>query len=117
MRMNNPGANSNASPRRVRRLLNAAFALALAASFCASNFAGLFRSRAAGLARSVIVEFKADPGAVWKARLERSGQKVSDAQLQQYRAGVTAQQNSFLEELKARGISFNVEGVDLKDFA
>jgi subtilisin family serine protease len=98
-------------------LLNAAFALVLAASFCASNFAGLFRAQAAGLARSVIVEFKADPGAVWKAKLEKSGQKVSDEQLQQYRASVTAQQNSFLAELRSRGVRFNVEGVDLKDFA
>ena len=117
MRTNNPGVNSSASPRRVRLMLNAAFALAVAASFLASNFAGLFRARAAGLARSVIVEFKAEPGAVWKARLEKSGQKVSDEQLQQYRASVTAQQNRFLEELKSRGISFEVEGVDLKDFA
>src|SRR5215203_5572641 len=108
MRMNNPGVNSAASPRRVRRMMSATFALVLAASFAASNFAGLFRARAAGLARSVIVEFKADPGAVWKARLEKSGQKVSDAQLEQYRASVTAQQNSFLEELKSQGVAFKV---------
>jgi subtilisin family serine protease len=115
MRTNNPGVNSSASPRR--RLLSATFALVVAASVLASGFAGLFRAQAAGLARSVIVEFKAEPGAVWKARLEKSGQKVSDEQLQQYRASVTAQQNQFLEELKSRGISFRVEGVDLKDFA
>src|SRR5215212_2862501 len=115
MRINSHKVTSSASPRRVRRLLNAAFALALAASFIGSGLAGLFRTQAAGLARSVIVEFKADPGAVWKARLEKSGQRVSDEQLQQYRAGVTAQQNSFLAELKSRGISFTVEGVALKD--
>src|SRR5829696_6869235 len=117
MRMNNPRVNSSASPRRVRRMLVAALALVVAASFVASSFAGLFHARAAGLAGSVIVEFKADPGAVWKAKLEKSGQKVSHEQLQQYRASVTAQQNQFLEELKSRGISFTVEGVDLKDFA
>ena len=117
MRMNKPKVTSSASPRRVRRLLNTVFALALAASFIGSGFAGLFRTQAAGLARSVIVEFKADPGAVWKAKLEKSGQRVSDEQLRQYRASVTAQQNSFLEELKSRGINFTVEGVDLKDFA
>src|SRR5215212_1091965 len=115
MRLNNHEVSSSASPRRVRRVLGAAFALVLAAAFVGSNFAGLFRARAAGLARSVIVEFKADPGAVWKARLEKSDQKVSNEQLQQYRAGVTAQQNSFLAELKSRGISFTVEGVALKD--
>src|SRR5829696_8801153 len=117
MRMNSHKVTSSASPRRVRRLLNAAFALALAASFIGSGFAGLFRTQAAGLARSVIVEFKADPGAVWKAKLEKAGQKVSDEQLQQYRASVTAQQNQFLEELKSRGVAFTVEGVDQKDFA
>src|SRR5215204_7265324 len=117
MRTNNPEVNSSASPRRVRRILVAALALALAATFAASSFAGLFRAQAAGLARSVIVEFKADPGAVWKAKMEKSGQKVSAEQLQQYRASVTAQQNQFLEELKSRGISFKVEGIDLKDFA
>src|SRR5215216_2558860 len=117
MRMNNPGVNSSASPRRVRRLLGAAFAVVLATSFVAASFAELFRAQAAGLARSVIIEFKADPGAVWKARLEKSGRKVSAEQLQQYRAQVTAQQNQFLEELKSRGVSFTVEGVDLRDFA
>src|SRR5215203_5325321 len=95
MRTNNPEVNSSGSPRRVRRILVAAL----------------------GLARSVIVEFKADPGAVWKAKMEKSGQKVSAEQLQQYRASVNAQQNQFLEELKSRGIQFTVEGVDLKDFA
>src|SRR5215216_4873633 len=98
MRMNKAKVNSSASLHRVRRLLVAAFALLLAASFVASSFAGLFRARAAGLARSVIVEFKADPGAVWKAKLEKSGRKVSDEQLQQYRSSLTAQQNSFLAE-------------------
>ena len=117
MRMNSPRVNSSASPRRVRRLVYAALALVLVASFVNTVFVGLFHAQAAGLARSVIVEFKADPGAVWKAKLEKTGQKVSTEQLQQYRASVTAQQNSFLEELKSRGVAFTVEGVDLKDFA
>jgi subtilisin family serine protease len=115
--MNNPKVGSCASPRRVRRLLTAACSAALAAAFVCSAFAGLFRTEAAGLARSVIVELKAEPGAVWKARMERSGRSVSDEQLRQYRASVTAQQDQFLEELKARGVRFTVEGVDLKDFA
>ena len=117
MRMNKPKVKISASPRRTRRFLSAAFAFVVAASFIGSGVAGLFRAQAAGLARSVIVEFKADPGAVWKAKLEKSGQKVTDEQLQQYRASLTAQQDSFLEELKSRGIQFTVEGVDLKDFA
>src|SRR5919112_932753 len=108
MRMNKPGVEISASPRRVRRLLSATLALALAASFVGSAFNGLFKAQAAGLARSVIVEFKADPGAVWKAKTEKTGQRVSDEQLQQYRASVNAQQNQFLEELKSRGVQFTV---------
>src|SRR5919112_1923747 len=102
MRMNDTRVKTSASPRRVRRLVGAAFALLAAASFVGAGLAGLFRTQAAGLARSVIVEFKADPGAVWKAKLEKSGQRVSDEQLRQYRASVTAEQNSFLEELRSR---------------
>ncbi|HEX7313418.1 MAG TPA: S8 family serine peptidase [Pyrinomonadaceae bacterium] len=117
MRTTVPEVNHSASRRRVRRVASVVLAFALAASFVASNFAGLFGARAAGLARSVIVEFKADPGAVWKAKLEKTGQKVSDAQLQQYRASINAQQDRFLEELKSRGIQFTVVGTDLKDFA
>ncbi|HEX8720159.1 MAG TPA: S8 family serine peptidase [Pyrinomonadaceae bacterium] len=112
MRMNNPKVKSTA-----RRAVSAALALVVAASFAAAGFAGLFRAQAAGLARSVIVEFKADPGAVWKAKQEKAGRRVSDEQLRQYRASVNAQQNQFLEELKSRGVSYTVEGVDLKDFA
>ncbi len=117
MKMNKPGVKISASPRRVRRLLNAALSLALAASFVGSALGGLFRAQAAGLARSVIVEFKADPGAVWKAKMEKSGQRVSDEQLCEYRASVTSAQDSFLEELKSRGIQFSLVGTDLKDFA
>ncbi|MET0626174.1 MAG: S8 family serine peptidase [Pyrinomonadaceae bacterium] len=115
--MNKTGVKISASPRRVRRLLNVALALALAASFVGSAFNGLFRAQAAGLARSVIVEFKADPGAVWKSRMEKTGQRVSDEQLRQYRASLTSAQDRFLEELKSRGIQFSVVGTDLKDFA
>ncbi len=117
MRMNNPGVNISPSRRRARRLLNACVALALAASFIGSALGGLFRAQAAGLSRSVIVEFKADPGAVWKAKLEKAGQSVSDEQLTQYRASVTSAQDRFLKELESRGIQFSVVGADLKDFA
>src|SRR5687768_4545649 len=102
---------------RPGRRFFAACALALAATLCASTFGPLFRARAAGVAHAVIVEFKADPGAVWKAKMEKAGQRVSDEQLQSYRDSLTAQQNQFLEQLKGQGVSYTVVGTDLKDFA
>jgi subtilisin family serine protease len=116
MRRNKSKFESSNSTLRVRRL-TALCAIFMAALLSNSSMFGLFKAEAAGLARSVIVEFKAEPGAVWKARQEKSGRTVSDEQLQQYRASITAQQNQFLEELRSRGISFTVEGTDLKDFA
>lgn len=95
----------------------AACALALMLALVNSAFVNLFRVEASGIARSVIVELKTDPGAVWKAKMEKAGQPVSDAQLQDYRNSVAAQQNQFLEELQARGINYTIDGVDLKDFA
>jgi subtilisin family serine protease len=92
-------------------------ALAIMLALINSMFFGFIKTEAAGIARSVIIEFKTEPGAVWKARLERSGQTVSDEQLQAYRNSVTSEQNQFLEQLKAQGISYTLDGVDLKDLA
>jgi subtilisin family serine protease len=99
-----------------RRII-AVCALALMFALINSMFVSLFRAEAAGSARSVIIEFQTDPGAVWKAKMEKSGQSVSDEQLQSYRNSVTAEQNQFLEQLKSQGISYTIDGVDLKDFA
>ena len=71
---------------------------------------------ASGIAQSVIVQLKDEPAAVWKARQLQAGNSVSDEQLQAYRNSVTARQNSFLENLQTRGISYEIDGVDLKDF-
>lgn len=92
-------------------------ALAMMLALINSMLLGFIRTEAAGIARSVIIELKRDPGAVWKAKLEKSGQSVSDEQLQAYRNSITNEQNQFLEQLKAQGISYTVDGVDLKDFA
>jgi subtilisin family serine protease len=118
MRMTETNSQRVQRPDRPgRRPAAAACALALAAALIASAFGPLFRAEAAGVAQGVIVEFKADPGAVWKAKMEKSGQRVSDEQLQTYRDSLTARQNQFLEQLKAQGVSFTVVGTDLKDFA
>ena len=74
-------------------------------------------SAGSGIAKSVIVQLKGDPGAVWKARQLKSGNPVSDEQLQAYRNSLTAKQNEFLQELKSRGVSYEIDGADIKDFS
>ncbi|MEO7659924.1 MAG: S8 family serine peptidase, partial [Pyrinomonadaceae bacterium] len=71
---------------------------------------------ASGIAESVIVELKGEPGAVWKSRQTQAGIEVSDDALQAYRNSVTASQNAFLADLQSRGISYTLDGVDIKDF-
>jgi minor extracellular serine protease Vpr len=72
---------------------------------------------ASGGTTSIIVEFKDDPAAVYKARTEKSGAKVSDDQLQAYRNQLRIKQDAFLSELNSRGISYQVDGVDIPDFS
>jgi hypothetical protein len=71
---------------------------------------------ASGVADSVIVQLKDEPAAVWKARQEKAGNAVSVEQLQAYRNSITEKQNAFLADLQARGISYEIEGVDINDF-
>lgn len=73
-------------------------------------------SDASGVAHSVIVQLDGDPAAVWKAKEQRAGRAVSDEALQAYRASVTSEQNAFLADLQSRGISYQIEGVDINDF-
>jgi subtilisin family serine protease len=65
---------------------------------------------------SVIVQLKGDPGAVYRARTQKSGGTVSDQQLQAYRDQLRGSQDQFLASLKARGINFAVDSVDIKGF-
>ncbi|HKS26907.1 MAG TPA: S8 family serine peptidase [Pyrinomonadaceae bacterium] len=113
----NRGKSERVHGRKLSRRVLVICALAVALALINSMLVGLIRTEAAGIARSVIIEFKSDPAAVWKAKLAKSGQPVSDEQLQVYRSSVTSEQNQFLEQLKAQGISYTVDGVDLKDFA
>jgi subtilisin family serine protease len=65
---------------------------------------------------SIIVELKGDPGAVYKAKAQKAGGPVSDEQLQAYRDQLRASQDQFLSTLSARGVSFQIDGVDVKGF-
>ena len=72
-------------------------------------------SAGAGL-QSVIVQLKDDPGAVYRAKIQKSGGSVSDQELQTYRDGLRASQDQFLSALQAQGVAFTVDSIDIKGF-
>ena len=65
---------------------------------------------------SVIVELRDEPGAVYKARTEKSGGTVSQDQLRAYRDGLTAKQNAFMTSLAGKGISATIVSRDVKNY-
>ena len=89
----------------------------LAATVFLLNLAATTPVTADGGNVSVIVQFKDDPAAVYKARTEKSGAKVSAEQLQAYRDQLRVSQDQFLSELSSRGISYQLDGVDIPDFS
>ena len=93
--------------------LTAIFGLFTGVAFLYSNQAQV---DASGIAKSVIVQLNDEPAAVWKTRQQQAGNSVSDEQLQAYRNSITAKQNAFLADLQSRGISYEIDGVDIKDF-
>ncbi|HEY6189053.1 MAG TPA: S8 family serine peptidase [Pyrinomonadaceae bacterium] len=72
-------------------------------------------SATAGLS-SVIVELRDDPAAVYKAKVEKSGGRVTDEALQSYRDQLRVKQDQFLDSLRAQGVNFNIESVNINDF-
>ncbi len=64
---------------------------------------------------SVIVELRDDPGAVYKARVEKAGGSVSSNQVQAYRDGLRAKQDQFLTALSSSGINYTVMSRDIKN--
>ena len=64
---------------------------------------------------SVIVEFRDDPGAVYAAKLKRSGALPSSDQIQVYRNNLSATQNQFLNALKSSGIDFQLQTIAVKN--
>src|ERR1051325_8464392 len=69
----------------------------------------------AGL-QSVIVQLRDDPGAVYRAKIQKSGGAVSDQQLQAYRDGFRASQGQFFPALESQGVSYTVDSIDIKGF-
>lgn len=77
----------------------------------------MFISRAgSGATVSVIVQLRDDPGAVYQARIAKSGGSVSDDQLQAYRSQITAKQDQFLSSLSSSGVAYTVVSRDVKNF-
>jgi hypothetical protein len=71
---------------------------------------------AADRLNSVIIEMKDDPAAVYKAKQEKAGARISDDQLQAYRDGLRAGQDQFLQGLKQRGVAYEIESVNIPGF-
>jgi subtilisin family serine protease len=105
--------------KKSKNLFAVMIALTIFGAVIVSLFSDFSQSASAGsgIAKSVIVQLEDDPGAVWKAKQQKAGKSVSDEQLQAYRNSIAAKQNEFLEQLKARGVSFEIDGVDIKDFS
>ena len=65
---------------------------------------------------SVIVELRDDPGAIYKARIEKSGGVVSSNALQAYRDQLLTKQDAFLSALGSSGISYSVISRNVKNY-
>ncbi|HMF58554.1 MAG TPA: S8 family serine peptidase [Pyrinomonadaceae bacterium] len=65
---------------------------------------------------SVIIELRDEPGAVYKAKIQRAGGSVSNEQLQAYRNQLRTGQDQLLNDLRSRGVQFQVDTVDINNF-
>src|ERR1051325_776276 len=95
----------------------AALAFAVVAALLTLSFNPFSSASAMRVTDSVIVVLKDDAGAVYKAKSAKAGKQVSDAELQSYRASLASKQNDFLAALKAQGVDYQLDGVDVKDFS
>src|SRR5438309_7635563 len=86
-------------------LMSLAAALFIAAAFAASSFV----AHTIAAPQPVIVELKSDPVVVAKALAEGRGQNFDPLT---YRQQLIADQDQFLNQLSAAGVSFNLISVD-----
>src|SRR5438105_8702532 len=98
--MNANKSNGNFSRRdqggSCRRFAIMGGVLGIIASLMVMPFANIINSvAAAGAPDSVIIQLKDDPAAVWKAKQQKAGQSVSDAQLAAYRNNLKTRQDQF----------------------
>src|SRR6267143_705219 len=76
----------------------------------------LFRSHGQSPMVAVIVEFRDDPASVYAAKAKQQGSPVTDNQIRTYRDQLTVAQNPFLDGLKASGITFELQNVNVKNY-
>ncbi len=99
------------------RLLVIPSALIMIVALLLTPFTGIISSvAAAGMTDSVIIELNDDAAAVWKAKQQKAGQSVSAEQLAAYRGSLKTKQDQFLADLSARGIGYEVAGVNVPNF-
>jgi subtilisin family serine protease len=65
---------------------------------------------------SIIVELRDDPGALYAAKAKQNGPALSDDQIQAYRAQLSATQTQFIGALTSRGVSFQVQSINIKGY-
>jgi minor extracellular serine protease Vpr len=65
---------------------------------------------------SIIVELRDDPGAVRAAKAKQSGKALTDDQIQAYRDQLNAAQTQFLNALTSRGVSYQVQSINIKGY-
>lgn len=97
------------------RFLKYFAAAAMMAALLALPFLVSTASSSSGVV-SVIVELRDEPGAVYKARAEKSGGTVSQDQLMAYRNQLSAKQDDFLKALAAKGVTAAVVTRDVKNY-
>jgi subtilisin family serine protease len=77
---------------------------------------GRHTSASLGANVSIIVELRDDPGAVRAAKAKQSGTALTNDQLQAYRDQLSATQTQFLNALTSRGVSYQVQSINIKGF-
>src|SRR5947209_15944311 len=65
---------------------------------------------------SVTVELRGDPGAVYKAKAQKSGQTISNDQLQGYRDQLKVAQDQFIKDAQSAGVNTSIATVAVPDF-
>ncbi len=65
---------------------------------------------------SIIVELRDDPGSLYAAKAKKNGNTLSDDQIHAYRTQLGATQTQFISALTSRGISFQVQSINIKGY-
>jgi len=77
---------------------------------------GRHTSASLGANVSIIVELRDDPGAVRAAKARQSGTTLTADQIQTYRNQLSATQSQFLNALTSRGVSYQVQSINIKGY-